>query len=507
VKQGLFSSIEVKKNKQREDNNMKVFKKLGICLVILTLLLSFMPAMSYVTAEQPIVFKLAFTDAPYMTIGGQQYPHMSYAAMLAFKDSLEKSSNGRIKVELYPNGTLGDANENLQGILSGTIQGGTPADGTLSAFCPKLQLVLIPYLINNPTTSYRVLDGTFGQNLFNDMAQTSGLKVLSVWPNGGFRNFTNNKREIKTASDMKGLKIRVMTSPAYMQLVKALGANPVAINWLELYSALQSGVVDGEENSGPTILGGSLQQVQKYMTIDRHLLGLAFIVTGEKWFESLPKDLQEDVIKAGKDAQMAGRAEAAFLESKAIDTIAQSGVKIYVPTPQEIKTFSDAAQQPVIEWLKNNIDPSLVNEYLAAVAQARVASTTVKLQIGKMNFTVDGQARTLDSPPIIKNSRTLLPLRAIIEALEGTVSWDASEKRVTVTLSSNSGDNVIELWIGKNTAKVNGVDTPIDATNAKVVPEIINGRTMLPLRFISESLGAKVDWNGTTQAITVTWKP
>jgi len=128
-------------------------------------------------------------------------------------------------------------------------------------------------------------------------------------------------------------------------------------------------------------------------------------------------------------------------------------------------------------------------------------SYTIILQIGQTEFTVNGNSRTLDSPPVIKNSRTLLPIRAIIEALDGSVSWDATEKKVTVTL----GSTTIELWIGKSVAKVNSIDTPIDSTNSKVVPEIINSRTMLPLRFITENLGCNVQWDGTTKTITITY--
>jgi len=130
-----------------------------------------------------------------------------------------------------------------------------------------------------------------------------------------------------------------------------------------------------------------------------------------------------------------------------------------------------------------------------------VQQTVIILQIGNMTYTVNGSTRTLDSPPIIKNNRTLLPIRAIIEALGGTVGWDPNEKKVTVTL----GSITIELWIGKNTAKVNGVDTPIDSTNSKVVPEIINSRTMLPLRFVTENLSCDVQWDGTTKTITITY--
>ena len=136
-----------------------------------------------------------------------------------------------------------------------------------------------------------------------------------------------------------------------------------------------------------------------------------------------------------------------------------------------------------------------------------VRNTTKKqivlvLHIGKSAFTINGSSKTLDSSPVIKNGRTLVPIRAIIEALAGTVGWDATTKKATVTL----GKKTIALWIGKSAATVNGVSTPIDSTNAKVVPEIINSRTMLPLRFVTENLGATVGWDQNTQTITITYR-
>jgi photosystem II stability/assembly factor-like uncharacterized protein len=128
-------------------------------------------------------------------------------------------------------------------------------------------------------------------------------------------------------------------------------------------------------------------------------------------------------------------------------------------------------------------------------------STTIKLQIGSITFTVNDVSRTLDSSPVIKNGRTLVPIRPIVEALGGGVSWDATEKKVTIKLQ----DKTISLWIGKNTAKVNGISKPIDSTNSKVVPEIINSRTMLPIRFVAENLGAIVEWDDATRTITITY--
>ena len=126
----------------------------------------------------------------------------------------------------------------------------------------------------------------------------------------------------------------------------------------------------------------------------------------------------------------------------------------------------------------------------------------ILLRIGSAVFTINGQSKTLDSPPIIKNGRTLLPIRPVVEALGGTVGWDGTERKVTISI----GSTTIEPWIGKSTAKVNGMIKPIDSTNPKVVPEIINGRTMLSLRFVTENPGCQLQWDPNTQTITITYQ-
>jgi len=138
---------------------------------------------------------------------------------------------------------------------------------------------------------------------------------------------------------------------------------------------------------------------------------------------------------------------------------------------------------------------------LEATFEKEITQTVIILQIGSSSFTVNGKTEYLDSPPVIKNSRTFVPIRPIVEALGGSVAWDPVEKKVTINLHTNT----IELWIGKPTARVNGVFKPIDSTNPKVVPEIINGRTMLPLRFIAESLGCQVQWDSNTKTIAITY--
>ncbi|MGC8789597.1 MAG: stalk domain-containing protein, partial [Caldisericum sp.] len=142
------------------------------------------------------------------------------------------------------------------------------------------------------------------------------------------------------------------------------------------------------------------------------------------------------------------------------------------------------------------------NHTIEATFEKQITQTIITLQIGNTSFTVNGEQRYLDSPPVIKNGRTLLPIRAIIEALGGTVKWIADTKTVVIELGNNS----IMLQIGNANALVNGNNKLIDPQNLKVVPEIINGRTMLPLRFVAESLGADVQWDGTTRTITITYQ-
>jgi hypothetical protein len=127
--------------------------------------------------------------------------------------------------------------------------------------------------------------------------------------------------------------------------------------------------------------------------------------------------------------------------------------------------------------------------------------TVLQFYIGSANYNVNGQAQSMDTAPLISEGRTLLPIRYVATPLGATVNWDQSQQMVTVTL----GSNTIQLVIGQNSASVNGVATPIDSTNPAVTPVIIAGRTMLPLRFIAESLGCQVNWNAAQQLVTVTY--
>jgi hypothetical protein len=130
-----------------------------------------------------------------------------------------------------------------------------------------------------------------------------------------------------------------------------------------------------------------------------------------------------------------------------------------------------------------------------------VTSMTIQLTIGRYWMYVDGTALKLDSAPLIRHSRTMVPIRAIVEAIGGAISWDAVARKVTIVHKGTT----IELWIGKNLARVNGKAAAIDPNDVRVIPFIVNGRTMLPLRFVAETLGLDVEWDGILRRVTLTY--
>ena len=187
-----------------------------------------------------------------------------------------------------------------------------------------------------------------------------------------------------------------------------------------------------------------------------------------------------------------------------VQTVLQGGSTTFTIVPSAGYHIADVSVDGVSQGIVSSYTFTNVtsNHTISARFEQETKQTVMVLQIGNSMFTVNGGSMALDSPPVIKNGRTLVPIRAIIEALGGTVGWDGTARKATVSL----GSTTIELWIGKNVATVNGMSTLIDSTNAKVVPEIISSRTMLPLRFVSENLGCSVVWVDATKTITITYE-
>ncbi|HEV7275229.1 MAG TPA: DctP family TRAP transporter solute-binding subunit [Devosiaceae bacterium] len=326
--------------------------------------------MGSVALAQEYTVRLPNVDPPLSHVGELTYPNHTYAMMRTFKDALESLSGGRIAVELYPSGTLGDLRENLEAVQAGVLEAATPNEATVSGFFPKIQLTTIPYVFPNAVVAWDVLDGEWGDGLFEEMAATTGLRAVAIGENAGFRIWANNVRPVVEPADMEGLKIRTMEITSHQEMVSSLGAMPTAIPWLEVYGALQTGVVDGAELPVIGTLQQNLQEVLKYATIDQHVYSLVFIMVNEQWFQDLPPDLRQAVVVAGRQASVAGRGLSQTLVGDVIEEFRDQGLEVTSSSPAQIAAFRDAAQPKVLDWMVGQFGQEEVDSFLAAVDAA-----------------------------------------------------------------------------------------------------------------------------------------
>lgn len=290
------------------------------------------------------------------------------AAAHIFKNIVEGETD--LTVELFPAGALGNEDEIIQQAQEGLTQV-VLVSGAMSKICQAAAVLDIPYTFASAPIAWDVLDGPFGDELAQHCLEQTGLRTLA-YGETGFRNFTNNSREIRVPADMAGLKFRVQPIPLYVEMVKGLGGEPTPIAWTELPNALSTGVVDGQENPVGTIYNNNLHKLQKYMTLDGHVYAADFILINDEFFNSLTAAEQGVVAKAGRVAGLMGRAIQQWGTAEGVTKVVAEGMQVYSPTADELAQFRDAAQPAVKTWLAGELgDEAVWIERLdAAVAAA-----------------------------------------------------------------------------------------------------------------------------------------
>lgn len=316
-------------------------------------------------AEAEYTMKFGLTSA---VKEGWNYQHTVHAVLA---EQIEARSGGRIKVELYPNSQLGGIEQMVIQTRQGLIQACNPNTGHFATLYPNIQVLDVPYLFVDRLVGWHMLEGETAQALKDDMAKTTGLRPFVFWENGGFRHYSNSKRPLRTAADLKGLKIRTMNNPLHMQIVKDLGASPTPIAWSELYTSLQTKVVDGQENAVPTFRVPKLEEVQKYMILDGHVYSINAYLINEKWLQSLPAELRNAIYQAGETASRVQASLSFLQESKDIEELREMGVDVYDPPVSVKKEFQELTQESAIKWLRSqkNINPKFIDMVLAEAAQ------------------------------------------------------------------------------------------------------------------------------------------
>ncbi|UOM33952.1 TRAP transporter substrate-binding protein [Acuticoccus sp. I52.16.1] len=250
-------------------------------------------------------------------------PHKA-AEMFAW--IVDNMTGGDLTVEIYPAGELGNSANSLQGARLGTIDITVTGNPYFTSFAPQVNVLDLPFLFESPEHAYRVLDGEVGEELMTSINEV-GLQGLAFWEIG-FRNLTNNERPINTPADLEGLKLRTTPNPAHIEAFTILGANPAPMPFAELYSALQTGTVDGQENPTTHIYHSNFHEVQKYLSITEHAYTAAPLVMNQAKFDGLPEDQQEALKVAGKIAAAYERELNRVLETSSLEAMKAAGVEI-----------------------------------------------------------------------------------------------------------------------------------------------------------------------------------
>lgn len=282
-----------------------------------------------------------------------------HLAATKFKELTEKYTNGEVKVTIYPNAVLGDERTLLERMKMGIVDAAIITNGPFINFVPKFGAIDLPFIFRDPEHAYAVLDGPIGNELFAE-AERQGWKGLA-WAERGFRNLTNSKHPVNSPADMKGLKIRLMQNPIYVDSFKALGANAVPMAWTEALTALQQGTIDGQENPLNVIVSFKLYDSQKFMTITRHAYAPAPLIMSMVTWKKLKPAQQEAVMKAAKEAAQFERDFNNANEAQWMKDLAAKGMKIATP---DLKPFL-AAVQPVYKQYAAQFGQDFIDAILA----------------------------------------------------------------------------------------------------------------------------------------------
>jgi tripartite ATP-independent transporter DctP family solute receptor len=287
-----------------------------------------------------------------------------------FKSEVETRTNAALTVEIIYGGALGDPINRMNQMRNGVIQMSDASDGNYATVYPDIQVLNIPYLFATEQDAWKVLDGSFGQKLAEDLRSKTGIRVLGWWESGGFRHFSSTKA-LRSPADFAGLKIRAL-GPLSASLIEALKASAVPIGFGDLYTALSTGLVDVQDNSLSIFRRVRLQEVHKFVLISGHSYAVGVLGINNAFYMQLSPDERAAVDAAALKAIAFNREGSRKAEQEAIAALRAAGIELIELTPEQRQEFRRIIQGPVIEWLKTQISiPGLIDEALSAAQATR----------------------------------------------------------------------------------------------------------------------------------------
>ncbi len=247
-------------------------------------------------------------------------------AIDTFAKEVDARTNGRYKIETFYNASLGSERESIEAVQLGTQALTFTSTGPVPNFVPEAKILDIPFLFRDKAHARAVLDGPIGQEMLTKF-ESKGFKALA-WGENGMRNMTNSKRTVNTPDDLKGLKLRTMENPVHVAAYKGLGIVTTPMAMAEVFTALQQGTVDGQENPLSVIMAAKLDQVQKYVSLTGHVYSPAIFLMNKEMFDKLPPADQKVFLEAAKVAVVANRARVDADDAMGVTYLRSKGVEV-----------------------------------------------------------------------------------------------------------------------------------------------------------------------------------
>lgn len=284
-----------------------------------------------------------------------------------FAQTVEKKTNGRVKFKaIYTAGEMGGEAEMAQSLQNGTLDMIIIATMGMSSLVPDVQIYDYPYLFPDANTAYKILDGKVGQQVSDKMEQ-KGFHVLAYLEND-YRGFSNNKHPINTPADLKGLKLRVPASPVLTAWMQKCGASPTTMAFNEVYSALQTGVVDGQDNGIILTYTHKLGEVQKYYTMSNHIYCPAPLMVNENVWKSMPDDIKKVIEDAAVEARDEDRKLNQQARVKDEEELKKQGVQVTELSKENLQKFVDSARSVYPQFTKL-VDKDVYDAMMDAIKQ------------------------------------------------------------------------------------------------------------------------------------------
>jgi len=294
--------------------------------------------------------------------------HPQVTGMEKFAEIVKDKSGGKIEVKLFPGGVLGGDVQTVSALQGGVVEMLVLNAGILASNVKAFGAVDLPFLFNSGEEADKVMDGPFGKSLSDKLPDT-GLVGLAYWELG-FRNLTNNRHPVTKLEDIKGLKIRTLQSPIPIELFNSLGANAVPLPYTELYTALETGTVDGQENPAANILNAKFFEVQKYMTVTRHQYNPQIVLISKVFWDKLNDEEKAVLQSAATEARDYQRTVSREVDAKAMAEIKATGMEVSELSPEETQKLRDAVK-PLVDKFSGEIGPDTVSLLFKELAAAR----------------------------------------------------------------------------------------------------------------------------------------